>query len=52
LISVLIGPHVRPPFVDLDTVIALALFESLNASAMKYAVPSGENVTQGSDTRS
>ena len=47
--------HVSPPSVDLLTSTPVPVAEAgptkLTERLMKYAVPSGENVTQGSDDR-
>ena len=47
--------QVSPPSVDLLTSTALPVCEAsptkLNERLMKYAVPSGEKVTHGSDAR-
>src|SRR6266571_3584753 len=51
-VNVVSEPHVSPPSIDLLTVIALSKSPPLKLSAIWYAAPFGENVTQGSEARS
>ena len=51
-IKVVASLHVAPPFVDLLTVTAFVRSRPLNAIAIWYAAPFGENVTHGSEARS
>ena len=50
--SVVIRPQLRPPSRELETSIALVGSESLIASAIWCAEPSGPMLTHGSDARS